>query len=356
MQEVEQLKTLISKTIEQLKLDLTGLTIVTEAASGNFIVTPMIAALAGAKKVIALTKDSQYGTAADVQKSTQELARELGINNTISIYSDRKKEYFEQADVATNLGFVRPIDKTIVGWLKRTAVIPLMFETFEFRSTDLDLSACQAKGISVLGTNESTNGIDIMQYLGLVVLKLISEQGIDVSQCKVVIVGDDVFGPAIVNTLIRREIQIDLIAGPLSGTKAQQLLSAADILVFADIKKRTVILGQGGELTVQQLKQLNNNIKIVHLSGGVDQAELDKYSLPYTPDKLAPIGYMSITTGCLGPQPIIELHTAGLKVGEELARARLSGLGFKESMAEALKNSVAQDFSKEQKEKYAYNK
>lgn len=344
MQKVKQLKTLIDKTIEQLKLDLTGLTVVTEAASGNFVVTPIIAALAGAKQVIALTKDSQYSTAAEVKESTQKLARQLGINNTITIYSDRKKDYFEQADIVTNLGFVRPIDKKIVSWLKETAVIPLMFETWEFRPADLDLHACQSKGILVLGINESANGLDIMQYLGQVALKLISEQGIDASQSKVVIVGDDIFGPAVVKTLRKSGIQSDLIDGPLSGTKAQQLLSAADILVFADIKKTTTILGQGGELTTQQLKQLNNKIKIVHLCGGVDQAELDQYSLSYTPGRLASPGYMSVTTGYLGPQPIIELHAAGLKVGEVMARGRKKFKIIGEAKKYALRNSPAMDF------------
>ena len=35
---------------------------------------------------------------------------------------------------------------------------------------------------------------------------------------------------------------------------------------------------------------------------------------------------MSVATDYLGPKPVIALHTAGLKVGEAMARTRLAGL------------------------------
>ena len=43
---------LIRDTIEFLKLDLSGLVVLTEAASGPFVVTPVVAAAAGAERVI----------------------------------------------------------------------------------------------------------------------------------------------------------------------------------------------------------------------------------------------------------------------------------------------------------------
>ena len=59
-----------------------------------------------------------------------------------------------QADIITNSGHVRPIDAEMIGWMKPTAVIPLMYEAWEFRDADLDLAACQRRGIVVAGTNE----------------------------------------------------------------------------------------------------------------------------------------------------------------------------------------------------------
>ncbi len=54
---------LIDEAIERLGLQLSGLRVLTEAASGAFVVTPLIAARAGASRVHAVTTDSVHGPA-----------------------------------------------------------------------------------------------------------------------------------------------------------------------------------------------------------------------------------------------------------------------------------------------------
>ena len=59
---------LIEKLVRQVKalqLNLKGKTVLTEAATGAYIVTPLIAALAGAR-VFAFSKTTRYGTVEDV--------------------------------------------------------------------------------------------------------------------------------------------------------------------------------------------------------------------------------------------------------------------------------------------------
>jgi hypothetical protein len=58
---------LILKAIDHFKLNLNGLTELTEAASGNYKWGPIIAAKAGAK-VIAFTKNSHYGSIIDINQ------------------------------------------------------------------------------------------------------------------------------------------------------------------------------------------------------------------------------------------------------------------------------------------------
>ncbi|HZI54747.1 MAG TPA: hypothetical protein VFD56_13620, partial [Chitinophagaceae bacterium] len=65
-------KNKIDDAVNRLNLDLSGKVVLTEAATGAYIVTPVIAALAGAE-VYAFTKDTRYGTVADVKKQTKEL-------------------------------------------------------------------------------------------------------------------------------------------------------------------------------------------------------------------------------------------------------------------------------------------
>ena len=51
----------IDRMIDSLQLDLKGLTVLTEAASGAYAWTPLIAARAGAAHVIAMARDSAWG-------------------------------------------------------------------------------------------------------------------------------------------------------------------------------------------------------------------------------------------------------------------------------------------------------
>ena len=55
---------------------------------------------------------------------------------------------------------------------------------------------------------------------------------------------------------------------------------------------------------------------------------------------------MSVSLDYLGPKPVIDLQTAGLKVGELLVRARLGGLEVQDAEKEALKNPICQSFGK----------
>ena len=57
---------LMWSAISDLELNLKDITVMTEAASGSFAVTPLIAALSGSPHVVAIAKDSPYGPALDV--------------------------------------------------------------------------------------------------------------------------------------------------------------------------------------------------------------------------------------------------------------------------------------------------
>ena len=48
---IKRIEKLIPDAIDTYDLDLSGLTVFTEAASGNYVVTPLIAALAGSDRV-----------------------------------------------------------------------------------------------------------------------------------------------------------------------------------------------------------------------------------------------------------------------------------------------------------------
>ena len=60
----------LNQVVEGLELDLQKCVILTEAATGSYVVTPVLAALAGAT-VYAFTRPTRYGTVAEVIDATQ---------------------------------------------------------------------------------------------------------------------------------------------------------------------------------------------------------------------------------------------------------------------------------------------
>ena len=94
------------------------------------------------------------------------MASRWKIFDRLVLLGSRNDERIGSADIVTNLGFVRPINGEFLRRLKPTAVIPLMFETWEYRHADLDLSECRRLGIAVLGTNEHHPDLKILENIG----------------------------------------------------------------------------------------------------------------------------------------------------------------------------------------------
>jgi hypothetical protein len=339
---------LISKSINLFNLNLSDLQVFTEAATGYYSLTPIIALLAGAQKVYALGRDSSYGSKEEAFKKVFSIAKTVNCERNIEFLDSKNDDRISNADIITNLGFVRPIDRNLIWRLKSTSAISLMFETWECRKEDVDLEACLEREIPVLGTNESYPGLDIMNYIGLLAIKLAFELDIEVRHNNIVVVGGGAFGRSTVNVfeqLGSRVINIQVKRGDsLSEAQTLNEIRDSDLIVFVEYENRDKLLGPGGQLELETLLRVNPSISIVHIAGVVDETAIKESNIPFMPKRIGKPGYMSVATDYLGPKPLIDLHTAGLKVGESLAKARLKGHTREEAIQIALQTSPAQDF------------
>ncbi len=83
----------------------------TEAASGAYVVTPVLAALAGAK-VYAFTRTTRYGTVEEIFANTQKLINECTSRKLdITLIDTITPEIIAQADIITNSGHLRPLNE-----------------------------------------------------------------------------------------------------------------------------------------------------------------------------------------------------------------------------------------------------
>lgn len=303
---------LIQQAVSRCCLDLTGLTVLTEAATGAYASTPVIAALAGARHVYALTKTTRFGTVEEVRAATMHLARAAGVDERITILNQRTPELFSRADIVTNSGHLRPLNAEAVFAMKPSTVISLMYESWELRPEDLDLEACRKREIRVAGVNERHPNVDVFSFLGPLAAKELMDAGIAVYGSRILLLCDNAFAPFIDRCLRAMGAEVDLVS---------ELVHAASehydaLLVSATPRAEPVISAEDAELIARRWPE----IVVAQFFGDCDRAALDRCEIRTWPERAPAKGHMGVLLTEIGPDAIVRLQTGGLKVGEVLAR------------------------------------
>jgi hypothetical protein len=309
-----RLTDLMRAAIDRCNLDLSGLTVLTEAATGAYVVTPVIAAMAGARRVLAVTQSTRYGTADEVRSATLELARHAGVADRIGIeiVTAKTPEIVRQADIVTNSGHVRPIDTTLIGNMKRGAVIALMYESWEFRTDDLDLDACHRANVLVGGTNERHPQIDVFSYLGPMAVRLLHDAAVSAYRASVLLLCDNPFKSFLEHGLRATGAVVESVED-LSAAKGRKF----DAIVLSLTPGAEPRLNAGH---AREIAQRWPGALVGQFWGDMDREAFAAAGVPVWPASAPKQGHMGILLSSLGPEPIVRLQTGGLKAGETLWR------------------------------------
>ena len=310
-----RLANLMEAAIERCQLDLSDAVVLTEAASAAYIVTPVLAAMAGAKQVFAMTRTTRYGTVENIAGQTHELARVAGVKSHIEIVTEKSAEIVGQADIITNSGHLRPIDAAMVQWMKPTAVIPLMYEAWEYRAADLDLAVCRQRGIPVAGINERHPAVDVFSFLGMMAIKLLLDAGISVQTSTLLLLCDNPFASYIHDSLVAAGANVDVFER-LPTLRSNPIYDA--IVVALQPRLEPVI----GADDVARIANFWPGAVVVQFWGDLDRVALSTAGIQIWPVEAPAPGHMGILPSAVGPEPIVRLQTGGLKVGEVLFHCR----------------------------------
>jgi hypothetical protein len=348
----------IQERIKYYSLTLSDKIIYTEFGSDSYLYTPIIALLSNAKKVYAINKDSEYGKFEDNKEKLQYLIKLFELDNKrLIMVNEKKKEDLQECDIVTNSGFVRPIDKETLSYLKETAVIPLMWETWEFRESDIDLEYAKKREILVLGTNEANLGLSIFNYRGFLVSKLFFDCNMGLYDDKVLLVGSGRLGKGIANFFRATNVDFNWIMFDnineikkshekylIDQEFANNNLEKFDAIIFAEHFYNKVLLGNDDSIiNISKLYKNNPYIQLIHICGNIDIKELNKYIFSIHPKSIKPFGYMSVNGSYLSPKSAIELITAGFKVGEIMSNNRKK-YNFKQAYLKSIENKLVDDF------------
>ena len=309
----------IKKSLIKFKPNLNDKNILTEAATGNYIVTPIIAALSGGN-VFALAKNTKYGTVEFIKEQTYALAKKMNLDKQITIIESYNEIDLTKIDILTNTGFNRPITRNIIDKLNPNAVIPLMWEPWEFRPNEIDIEACHKKGIKIYGTNESDYRLQTQLYIGYIVLHFLLANSISPKSGTVLIIGDLHFGKAISTVLKKLEYSFTWNSNYKVGYQEKDY----DAIIFAEHQDNTSLVGENGYI---KPSQIDKNCLLIHISGNVNFSNIKCKTIPSKP---ANYGHMSYTADYIDSMAVIDLHCAGLKVAEGMLKANMKNLEKKE--------------------------
>jgi hypothetical protein len=339
--ERRRIERLLLSAIRDLKLDLTGLRVLTEAASGPFATTALAAALAGAETVLAVSRDSRFGLAREVSAEIAAWAAELGVADQLTLQTGRPVFASGGIDLVTNLGFVRPIDDSILSQLSDYAAVALMWEPWEARGTDIDFAAAQRRGIPVVGTNEHHPRVRTLDYVGMLAAKLLLESGSPIFATRIAVIGSAPFGPAIAARLETLGASLFVCDPKLIHMPLHQwygsLAAAPDAIVLAEHRTPRMLIGDPDGLSPRQLDA--DSVQVVHICGAVDTDAVALMRNVY-PSDIAPFGWMTRTTSYVGAKPVVDLHVAGLRAGEIVVRSRRRGLNARQAVDLAVAENI----------------
>lgn len=297
---------------EACRLDLSGYTVLTEAANGAYVVTPVLAAMAGAN-VYALAAATRYAAADELRAATAELAALAGVGSNITFTTQKNPEYIAAADIITNSGQVRPIDAAMISLARPSCVVPLMYESWEYRPSDLDLQACRSRGIVVAGTNEQHPSVDVFSYLGQMAIKQLHDAGIAIRGSRIAILCGNSFEPYIVRELRGNGATV-IVATELTADIIGPYLDA--VLVATRPESGFSLTSNDSRL----IRKASPDAVIVQYWGEVDRDAFAAEGIAIWPEEAPQPGHMGVLPSAVGPEPIIRLQAGGLKVGEVLAR------------------------------------
>src|SRR5207248_11612591 len=191
------------------------------------------------------------------------------------------------ADIVTNSGHVRPLDRELVGWMKRSAVIPLMYEAWEFRPGDVDIDACRERGIRIAATDERHPDVDVFSYLGVMAPQLLIAAQIAVYRSSILVLCDNPFCGFITRTLKRLGASVDVAD---TVVDAPRYVRYDAVLVALQPRADAVLSAVDARLIASRWP----GAVVAQFWGDIDRASLASAGVAVWPERAPATGHMGV--------------------------------------------------------------
>lgn len=310
---------LIQQAIKQYKLDLAGYNILLPIYSEESALTPVMASLAGAKNVFVLTKNIE-----DVDR-TAFFEKELGLTSNINFVEKETPLILSSLDIVLYGKGISYIDSSFLSPLKKDCVISILPENMDFNQTNgINTEDCTKKKIPVVSVNPEDPNLSLYKHLAHVAIKRCYENRIDLFKSRILLVSNGELLDNILIYLKSSGAQVYIAHTDKSEDKSYILrhLQEIDAIIIADYPaKSTLSIGKEGFIRIEDLVDINPEIKIIHLAGKIQFNSLSLSKIFIAPSNITQ-NSLNVNINELGLRAAVELAAASMKVAESLIKLK----------------------------------
>jgi hypothetical protein len=213
--------------------------------------------------------------------------------------------------------------------MKPTAVVSLMSGPWETRSRDVDLDACARRGIPVAAASAGHPAVGVLPFLGVMAVKLLTEAGVAVYGSRVLLLCDNAFAPFIERGLASLGADVECAAALPAGRADP----ACDAVIVALQSRAGAVLSADD---ARGIARTWPGTVVAQLCGDIDRTAFAAAGVRVWPPRASEPGPLGLLPSVVGPEPVVRLQAAGLKVGEILWRERCAGRSAADSVAAAV--------------------
>lgn len=313
----------IRECIGTLQLDLDGQVVVTGAGFGSEAITATAAALAGARRVFALTAErKKHARSPATSWDALDLATDAGHSARLEILRRMHPHHWNDVDILVSCPRTLPISRSTVEYLRPNSVVALMAEPWELSPEMVDLNACSEMQVKVAAPNLEHPSINLHPDLARLCCRLLHDAGINARDTRIALLCDTPCRRYIEDALIEQGARVTVFAHP------QMLLPEMwDAVVVALRPAEKPSMDING---LARVFEAAHGSLLIQFSGEIDRLAARYFGLRVWPPRKPARGQLGVSSEILGWHPTIRRLVGGLKAAEMARRGadlRRDGIG-----------------------------
>jgi hypothetical protein len=310
---------LIEQSIKDFKLDLTGYNILLPATLTEPALAPVMASLAGAETI--------YVPARDIEtvNKTSFFVNKLDLKNRIVFIEKENPQILSNLDIVIKGEGISYIDSEFISKLNKDCIISVFPKNFDFTHIEgIDLEECAKKKIPVITVDPDDKNLMLNKYLAHLAIKRCFQANLDIFNSCILLVG----GGELMETILSLLKTMNAIVYAAYTDRSQDQLyilkhlQDAETIIVADYpQKANVVIGNSGFISIDDIVDINPEIRIVHISGRMEANSLVVNRIFYTPEVITQ-NLLNVNAGNIGLKALSDITAAVMKIAQTLIKSK----------------------------------